>query len=150
MENSRYVPNAAALFPGMPAFSLSLPPQSLQWSARRLPPPDKCAKPSLFTPGLIQCQFRMAHRFGPNCSFRTMESTARLHGRFQQGVNLPPVVRVSCCAYLLRPLVDCEQTAHSGRNILHEVTGCSGKPTRTYWDYTLAKMRCSQPNPKNK
>ena len=29
-------------------------------------------------------------------------------------------------------MVNCEQTAHFGGNILHEVTGCRDEPSRTY------------------
>jgi hypothetical protein len=100
---------------------------------------------SSFTIGLIQCQFRTAHTFGQNCSFHIMESEARLHGRFHQGVCLPSIVRTSCCATLLRPLVEFEQTAHFGGNILHEVTECRGEPTRTRLGYPFAMIRCPQP-----
>jgi len=77
-----------------------------------------------YTLGLIQCQFRTAHRFGQSSSCHIMKSAARLYGRFHQGACLRSTVRESCCARLLRLLVDCEQTTHFGGNILQEVTGC--------------------------
>jgi hypothetical protein len=68
---SVFHPGEFAVSTNAAAFSLPVP-LLLRCNARQLPPPAACAKHSLFTSGVIQCQFRTAQTFGQNSSCRRM------------------------------------------------------------------------------